>query len=73
MSQLALSRQSVISQRHISFLETGRSHPSRATVLALSDSLDTPLRERNAQLHSAGFNDIYEVQTLDDTVVAHCP
>ena len=69
VSQLELSAESGISQRHISFLETGRSHPSRATVLALSDSLDIPLRERNALLRSAGFNGIYEEQTLDDAAV----
>ncbi len=56
ISQLSLSTQTGISQRHISFLETGRSQPSRATVLALSDSLDIPLRERNVLLHSAGYS-----------------
>ena len=42
LSQLALSSQSGISQRHISFLETGRSNPSQPMVLALSESLDIP-------------------------------
>jgi len=55
VSQLDLSSQSGISQRHISFLETGRSLPSRAMILTLADSLDIPLRERNTLLQSAGF------------------
>ncbi len=65
ISQLSLSTQTGISQRHISFLETGRSQPSRATVLALSDSLDIPLRERNVLLHSAGYSAAYSEQPLD--------
>lgn len=65
VSQLGLSGLSGISQRHISFLETGRSKPSRATVLALSDSLDIPLRERNALLQSAGYRAAYSEAALD--------
>jgi transcriptional regulator with XRE-family HTH domain len=65
VSQLDLSTLSGISQRHISFLETGRSRPSRAMVLALSDSLDIPLRERNALLQSAGFAAVYPEAPLD--------
>lgn len=65
VSQLSLSAESGISQRHISFLETGRSRPSRAMVLALSDSLDIPLRERNALLQSAGFAAVYSERPLD--------
>jgi transcriptional regulator with XRE-family HTH domain len=69
MSQLALATHSGISQRHISFLETGRSNPSRGMVLALSDSLDIPLRERNTLLQSAGFSAAYAEQPLDDANV----
>ena len=69
MSQLDLSTHSGISQRHISFLETGRSNPSRGMVLALSDSLDIPLRERNTLLHSAGFSAAYAEQPLEDAQV----
>jgi len=65
LSQLALAGESGISQRHISFLETGRSQPSRATVLALADSLDIPLREHNVLLHSAGYSAAYSEQPLD--------
>lgn len=70
VSQLKLATASGISQRHISFLETGRSSPSRGMVLALSDSLNIPLRERNALLQSAGFRSAYDEQPLDDQSVA---
>jgi len=66
ISQLHLSTQSGISQRHISFLETGRSNPSRAMVLALADSLDIPLRERNTLLQCAGYSAIYSEGSLAD-------
>ncbi|MDH3643979.1 MAG: helix-turn-helix transcriptional regulator [Gammaproteobacteria bacterium] len=69
MSQLDLSTHSGISQRHISFLETGRSNPSRGMVLALSDSLDIPLRERNTLLQRAGFAAAYAEQPLEDAQV----
>jgi transcriptional regulator with XRE-family HTH domain len=65
VSQLGLSTLSGISQRHISFLETGRSRPSRAMVLALADSLDVPLREQNALLQSAGFAPAWSESPLD--------
>lgn len=70
LSQLALATQSGISQRHISFLETGRSNPSQPMVLALSESLDIPLRERNALLHSAGYAACYAEQPLDEDAIA---
>ncbi len=69
MSQFDLAAQSGSSQRHISFLETGRSNPSRGMVLALSDSLDIPLRERNTLLQSAGFSAAYADQPLEDADV----
>lgn len=64
MSQLQLALASGISQRHISFLETGRARPSRQTVLDLSESLDVPLRERNALLLGAGFSALYSEAPL---------
>src|SRR6516165_3703065 len=54
-NQLALSIETGISQRHISFIESGRSTPSRQTLLEIAQVLDVPLRERNALLLSAGF------------------
>lgn len=54
-----------MSQRHISFLETGRSKPSREMVVHLGLVLDVPLRDRNAMLVSAGFAPVYSERTID--------
>jgi transcriptional regulator with XRE-family HTH domain len=59
LSQLELALQSRISARHLSFVETGRSNPSRETVVKLSEALQVPLRERNALLLAAGYAPIY--------------
>jgi transcriptional regulator with XRE-family HTH domain len=59
ISQLELSLTSQVSQRHISFLESGRSKPSREMVLALADILDVPLRQQNLLLTTAGFAPIH--------------
>ena len=58
-NQLDLSFETGISQRHISFIESGRSTPSRQTLLGIAQVLDVPLRERNALLLSAGFAPVY--------------
>lgn len=58
-SQLALSLDAGISQRHISFIESGRSIASRQVVLELAQALDIPLRERNALLLAAGYAPVY--------------
>ena len=55
MSQTMLAGEAGISARHLSFLETGRSHPTRGMVLRLAEHLAMPLAERNALLASAGF------------------
>ena len=55
LSQLDLAVESDVSARHISFLETGRSNPSREMVLRLATQLDVPLRERNQLLLGAGY------------------
>ncbi len=55
LSQLDLSLTAGISSRHLSYVETGRSQPSREMVLRLADALEIPLRERNALLVAAGF------------------
>jgi len=65
LSQLDLASLSGVSQRHISFLETGRANPSRPMVLALTTSLDVPLRERNSLLQSAGFASAFAEGDLD--------
>jgi transcriptional regulator with XRE-family HTH domain len=69
-SQLALSAEAEISQRHLSFLESGRSAPSREMVLRLTDALDVPLRERNLMLSAAGFAPVYRDRAPDDPDMA---
>jgi transcriptional regulator with XRE-family HTH domain len=59
LSQLTLSLQADVSARHLSWLETGKSQPSRAMVLRLAEQLDLPLRERNVWLTTAGFAPLY--------------
>ena len=63
-SQLALALQSGVSQRHVSFLESGRARPSREMVVQLSTALDVPLRQRNAMLLAAGFAPAYRESNL---------
>ena len=65
LSQLALASDAEISQKHLSFVEGGRSAPSREMVLRLADQLDIPLRERNALLLAAGFAPVYPERPLD--------
>jgi transcriptional regulator with XRE-family HTH domain len=55
MSQLALATEADISQRHLSFIESGRAQPSRDMVLRIAATLDLPLRARNELLGTAGF------------------
>ena len=65
LSQLALATEAEISQRHLSFLESGRSRPSREMVMHLAGQLDVPLRERNAILVAAGHAPYYPQRPLD--------
>jgi transcriptional regulator with XRE-family HTH domain len=69
MSQLALACEAEISTRHLSFLETGRSAPSREMVLHLAEQLDVPLRDRNMLLVCAGFAPVFPERSLDDPVL----
>jgi transcriptional regulator with XRE-family HTH domain len=66
LSQLQLAIQADISTRHLSFVETGRSKPSREMVLHLADELDVPLRERNRLLLAAGYAPVYQERGLDE-------
>jgi len=66
MSQMDLALEAEISTRHLSFLETGRSQPSRDMVLLLTEKLDMPLRERNVMLAAAGYAPVYSERSLDD-------
>ena len=58
-SQLGLSLDSGLSQRHLSFIESSRSTPGRQALLDIAQALDIPLRERNTLLLSAGYAPIY--------------
>jgi len=64
VSQLALAVDADISQRHLSFLESGRARPSREMVLRIATALDLPLRARNELLGSAGFAAVYPERPL---------
>ncbi|WP_176040329.1 helix-turn-helix domain-containing protein [Burkholderia stabilis] len=65
VSQLDLSLDAGISQRQISFIESGRSVPGRDTLLTLAQTLDVPLRERNALLLAAGYAPVYSEAPWD--------
>ena len=70
LSQLDLALEADISQRHISYLETGRSQPSREMVLRLANAMDVPLRERNSLLQAAGFAGEFQESQLDEPQMA---
>jgi transcriptional regulator with XRE-family HTH domain len=70
LSQLDLAGEADISTRHLSFVETGRSLPSREMVLRLAQRLEIPLRERNALLVAAGYAPMYRERPLDDPALA---
>ena len=70
MSQLDLALEAEISPRHLSFIETGRSEPSREMVLRLAETLDLPLRERNSLLEAAGYARMYRETEIGDPEMA---
>ena len=65
LSQLDLALEAGVSARHLSFLETGRSRPSRDMVLRLCEELEVPLRDRNRLLLAAGFAPAYRERPLE--------
>jgi transcriptional regulator with XRE-family HTH domain len=65
LSQLDLALEADVSARHLSFVETGRSKPSRELLLHLAEHLDVPLRERNGLLLAAGYAPLYRQTPLD--------
>src|SRR5436305_231919 len=65
VSQLDLALRADSSARHLSFVETGRSRPSRELVLRLADELDVPVRDRNALLVAAGYAPHFPERTLE--------
>ncbi len=70
LSQLDLAAEAEISQRHLSFLESGRARPSREMLLHLCEQLDVPLRERNVLLVAAGFAPHYPERDWNDPALA---
>lgn len=70
LSQLELALRAGTTQRHVSFLESGRSEPGRAMVVRLAESLELPLRERNDLLTSAGYAPVYPRTSLDDPALS---
>jgi len=64
LSQLELANRVEVSTRHVSFVETGRSRPSREMVLRLAEHLDVPLRDRNQLLLAGGYAPIYSESSL---------
>ena len=65
LSQLELSIQAEISTRHLSYVETGKSRPTSAMILRLTEQLDVPLRDRNALLLAGGYAPAYPESGLD--------
>jgi transcriptional regulator with XRE-family HTH domain len=70
LSQEALADDAECSTRHLSFLESGKSAPSREMVLVLASALDLPLRDRNVLLGAAGFAAVYRESPLDADAMA---
>ncbi|HWM04099.1 MAG TPA: helix-turn-helix transcriptional regulator [Actinophytocola sp.] len=70
MSQLALATEARVTPRHVSFVESGRSSPSRDMVLNLASTLDLPLRDRNQLLLAAGYAPVYQDTDLDRPAMA---
>lgn len=70
LSQLDLAESAAISQRHLSWLETGKSQPSKVMVLKLAEALEIPLRERNTLLTAAGFAAQYRESGLEEPHMA---
>lgn len=70
ISQLELALQLGVSQRHVSFVESGRARPSRELLLSWLQTLDTPLALSNEALMSAGYAPAYSEGRLDDPSLA---
>ena len=70
MSQFDLACDAEISTKHLSFLETGRSRPSRQMLLHLAACLDVPLRERNVLLRAAGFAPVFQERPFNEPALS---
>jgi transcriptional regulator with XRE-family HTH domain len=71
LSQLDLALRAGFSPRHVSFIETGRTQPSRQALLALAETLDVPLRERNRLLEAGGYAHVYRQTPLAAEEMRH--
>jgi transcriptional regulator with XRE-family HTH domain len=71
MSQLDLAMRAGFSSRHVSFIETGRTHPSRQALLDLAEALDVPLRERNRILEAGGYAHVFRHTPLAADEMSH--
>jgi transcriptional regulator with XRE-family HTH domain len=70
VSQLELSMRVGVSQRHVSFVESGRAKPSRTLLMTWLQALDAPLVIRNAAMLQAGYAPAYSAAALGDTTLA---
>lgn len=70
LTQLELALQAEVSTRHLSFVETGRSTPSREMILHLAEQLEVPLRERNQLLLAGGYAPLYAQASLDSPALS---
>lgn len=71
LSQLDLAMQAGFSARHVSFIETGRTQPSRQALLVLAETLEVPLRERNRLLEAGGYAHVYRQTPLAAAEMGH--
>jgi transcriptional regulator with XRE-family HTH domain len=71
LSQLELAMRLGVSQRHVSFVESGRARPSRPLLIAWLQALDVPLALRNRALQYAGFASTFAATPLDAPQMAH--
>jgi transcriptional regulator with XRE-family HTH domain len=71
LSQLDLAMRSGFSARHVSFIETGRTTPSRQALLVLAETLDVPLRDRNRLLEAGGYAHVYRQTPLAADEMRH--
>src|SRR5262249_46488905 len=71
LSQVDLAVRAGFSARHVSFIETGRTHPSRQALLDLAEALDMPLRERNQLLETGGYAHVYSHTPLAAGELSH--
>ncbi|GAB2806968.1 helix-turn-helix transcriptional regulator [Actinoallomurus bryophytorum] len=69
LSQLELAALAGTTQRHLSFIESGRSRPGRAIVIRLAESLGLSLRERNDLLMTVGYAPVFTESGLDETAL----